>query len=64
MDGSPKPRLAWYLGDGSAELDSSVFLANTLPKAIIAINVTREDNDREYRYPLLRLLPYAHVCAR
>ena len=50
MDGSPQPKLAWFKGDSDKELPNTNFSLNPFSQLSMHLKVTREDNDREYRY--------------
>ena len=48
--GSPKPKLAWFLGDGTEEIRAGTnFTDSPHAQSTLRIVVTREDNAREYR---------------
>jgi hypothetical protein len=50
MDGSPQPKLSWYKGDGSHELSTANSTVTPYSMSSLQLKVTREDNDREYRF--------------
>jgi hypothetical protein len=50
MDGSPQPKLAWYKGDSDKDIPNTNFTLNPYSLSSMQLKVTREDNDREYRY--------------
>jgi|LakMenEpi03Aug12_release.lakeMendotaPanAssembly.Ray.scaffolds.fasta_scaffold2483727_1 hypothetical protein len=49
MDGSPQPKLAWFKGDSNMELPDANFNFNPFSVSSMKLQVTREDNDIEYR---------------
>ncbi len=52
--GSPKPRLRWFVGDSLDEIANALVNTSDTPHArsTLTLVVSREDNDREYRYEL------------
>ncbi len=54
VDGSPSPDLRWFVGDGeevaAENVSSSSSGGRSHPASKITVKVTREDNNREYRY--------------
>ena len=49
LDGSPRPHLAWYVGESTQELSHSNFTLNPFSQSQLRLKASREDNNREYR---------------
>ena len=49
LDGSPRPHLAWYVGESTQELSHSNFTLNPFSQSQLRLRASREDNNREYR---------------
>ena len=49
-DGSPQPRLAWYMDDSLKELSHANLTLNPFSQSQLRLVASRQDNNREYRY--------------
>ncbi|XP_040567753.1 nephrin isoform X1 [Lepeophtheirus salmonis] len=48
-DGSPRPRVDWYLGDSPNVIPESVYAKVPIPHSMINLTASRRDNERIYR---------------
>ena len=48
-DGSPQPRLAWYMDESLQELSHANLTLNPFSQSQLRLVASRQDNNREYR---------------